>query len=66
VAPLIHKGEQVGAALRTKNKVQPVFVSIGHRVGLETALDLVLQCAPKYRLPETTRLADKMASYRKS
>lgn len=65
VAPLIHKNEQVGVALRTKNKVQPVFVSVGHRVSLETATDLVLQCAPKYRLPETTRLADRMASYRK-
>jgi deoxyribonuclease V len=64
-APLMHKGAQVGAALRTKNKVQPVFVSGGHRVSLPTATDLVLQCAPKYRLPETTRLADKMASYRK-
>ncbi len=65
IAPLIHKNEQVGVALRTKNKVQPLFVSVGHRVGLETATDLVLQCALKYRLPETTRLADKLASYRK-
>ncbi len=65
IAPLIHKNEQVGVALRTKNKVQPLFVSVGHRVSLETATDLVLQCAPKYRLPETTRLADKLASYRK-
>lgn len=65
VAALIHKNEQVGVALRTKNKVQPLFVSVGHRVSLATATGLVLQCAPKYRLPETTRLADKMASYRK-
>jgi len=65
VAPLIHRNEQVGVALRTKDKVQPVFVSVGHRINLKTATDLVLQCAPKYRLPETTRLADKMASYRK-
>ncbi len=65
VAPLIYKKQQVGAAVRTKDRVQPVYVSIGHRISLETATDLVLQCAPKYRLPETTRLADKMASYRK-
>ena len=65
-APLIHKNEQVGVALRTKDKVQPVYVSVGHRISLTTATDYVLQCAPKYRLPETTRLADKMASYRKS
>ena len=66
VAPLVHKNEQIGVALRTKNKVQPLFVSVGHRISLETATDLVLQCTPKYRLPETTRLADKMASYRKT
>jgi deoxyribonuclease V len=64
-APLIHRNEQIGVALRTKDKVQPLFVSIGHRISLETATDLVLQCTPKYRLPETTRLADKLASYRK-
>lgn len=65
-ADLIYKKEKIGVALRTKDKVQPVYVSVGHRISLETATDLVLQCAPKYRLPETTRLADKMASYRKS
>ena len=65
IAPLVYKNEQIGVALRTKNKVRPLFISVGHRVGLETATDLVLQCAPEYRLPETTRLADKMASYRK-
>ena len=65
VASLVHRNEQVGVALRTKDKVQPVFVSIGHRINLETATEIVLQCAPKYRLPETTRLAGKVASYRK-
>ena len=65
VAPLIHRGEQVGVALRTKDRVQPLFISVGHRVSLETSIEIVLQCAPKYRLPETTRLADKLASYRK-
>lgn len=64
-APLIHKNELIGVALRTKNKTQPVYVSVGHRISLETAVNYVLQCAPKYRLPETTRLADKLASYRK-
>jgi deoxyribonuclease V len=63
--PLIYKNEQVGTVLRTKDKVQPVYVSVGHKISLQTATDYVLQCAPKYRLPETTRLADKMASYRK-
>ena len=65
IAPLIHRNQQVGVALRTKDNVQPLFVSVGHRISLETATEIVLQCAPKYRLPETTRLADKLASYRK-
>jgi deoxyribonuclease V len=65
VAPLIHRNEKVGVVLRTKNKIQPVYVSVGHKISLETAANYVLQCTPKYRLPETTRLADQMASYRK-
>jgi deoxyribonuclease V len=65
-ALLVHRGEQVGVALRTKTRVQPLFVSVGHRISLETSIEIVLKCAPKYRLPETTRLADKMASYRKT
>jgi deoxyribonuclease V len=64
-AEMIHRKEQVGVALRTKDKVQPVYVSVGHRISLETAVDYVLQCTPKYRLPETTRLADNLASFRK-
>lgn len=64
-ADLIYKKNKVGAALRTRANVQPVYVSVGHKISLETAVNYVLQCAPKYRLPETTRLADKMASYRK-
>jgi deoxyribonuclease V len=65
VAVLTHKNETIGTALRTKDRVQPVFVSVGNKIALETAVDYVLRCTPKYRLPETTRLADKMASYRK-
>lgn len=64
-AQLVYKGEQIGAALRTRDGVQPVYVSVGHRISLATATDYVLRCTPKYRLPETTRLADKLASYRK-
>jgi deoxyribonuclease V len=65
VAPLIHKNEKVGVALRTRVGVQPIYVSVGHKISLATAVEYVLNCTPKYRLPETTRLADKMASYRK-
>jgi deoxyribonuclease V len=60
--PLVHKGEVVGAALRTRTGVAPVYVSIGHKVSLATAIDHVLACAPKYRLPETTRAAHRFAS----
>lgn len=60
--PLLHKGEAVGAALRTRDGVAPVYVSIGHRISLTTAIDYVLACAPNYRLPETTRAAHRLAS----
>jgi deoxyribonuclease V len=60
--PLVHKGEVVGAALRTRAGVAPVYVSIGHRLSLATAIDYVLACAPRYRLPETTRAAHRLAS----
>ncbi|MBO0859269.1 MAG: deoxyribonuclease V [Chloracidobacterium sp.] len=56
-APLIDKGEQVGVALRTKNKVAPVYVSPGHLTDLDSAVDMVLRATTKYRLPETTRQA---------
>ena len=62
--PLIHKNETIGAVLRTRSHVKPVYVSSGHRVSLPTAIDYVLRCTPKYRLPETTRIADKLASAR--
>ena len=55
--PLCDGDEMIGAALRTKPQAKPVFISIGHRVSLETALRIVLECTPQYRLPETTRWA---------
>jgi deoxyribonuclease V len=60
--PLKDKGETIGAVLRTRSGTQPVFVSVGHRVGLPSAIDMVLACAPRYRLPETTRQAHHFAS----
>ncbi len=60
--PLLYQDEVVGAALRTRRGVSPVYVSIGHRVCLETAIDYVMRCCTKYRLPETTRLAHALAS----
>lgn len=56
------RGEAVGAAVRTRTGVKPVYVSVGHRVSLATAVDLVLRLCPRYRLPETTRLAHALAS----
>ncbi len=58
----MHKGEVVGAALRTRTGVAPVYISIGHKVSLATAIDYVLACSPNYRLPETTRAAHRLAS----
>jgi deoxyribonuclease V len=62
--PLIHKGETIGAVLRSRTGVKPLYISSGHRLCLPTAIDYVLRCTPKYRLPETTRIADKLASNR--
>jgi len=59
---LIHDGEVIGMVLRTRTNVKPLYISIGHRVSLATAVEYVLRCAPKYRLPETTRQAHKLAS----
>ncbi|HBQ16558.1 MAG TPA: hypothetical protein DEF51_37290 [Myxococcales bacterium] len=53
------EGEVVGAALRTRDRVKPVYVSIGHRVSIDTATRAVVGLAPRYRLPETTRAADQ-------
>jgi len=60
--PLKHRNEVIGAALRTRDNVAPVYVSIGHRVCLETAMHFVLACAPRYRLPEPARAAHRLAS----
>ncbi len=60
--PLVEVGEVIGAALRTRPGTKPVFVSIGQRVSLETALDYTLRCQGKYRLPEPTRQAHHLAS----
>jgi len=61
-APLLHHGEVVGAALRTRAGVAPVFVSTGHRVCLETALRWTLALAPRFRLPEPARRAHAAAT----
>lgn len=59
--PLMDRGETIGTVLRTRAGVQPLYVSLGHRVSLDTAVDWVLRCTRGYRLPETTRWADGLA-----
>ena len=56
--PLKDGDEQIGVVLRTQKGVRPVFVSIGHRVDLASAIKLVLACCTRYRIPEPTRQAD--------
>jgi deoxyribonuclease V len=62
--PLTEKGEIIGAVLRSRNGVKPIYVSIGHRICLETAIDYVMRCITRYKLPETIRWAHKLASER--
>lgn len=61
-AAIHHRGERIGMAVRTRDRVKPVFVSVGHRVSLETAVDVTLNCCTRYRLPEPTRLADQLVA----
>jgi deoxyribonuclease V len=58
---LRERGRVIGAALRTREGVAPVFVSAGHRVSLKNSLRIVLGCCAGFRLPETTRRADRLA-----
>lgn len=60
--PLMDKDEQIGVVLRSRTNVKPLYVSPGHRVGIDSAHELVMKCVTKYRLPETTRRAHKLAS----
>ncbi len=58
-------GQVIGAVLRTRDRVKPVFVSIGHRIGLAQAVRLTLACGKGYRIPEPTRQADLLAEQAK-
>ena len=60
-SPLFHLGEIIGMVLRTRDRVRPIFVSTGHRVGLKTAVEIAIACSPRYRVPEPTRRADALA-----
>ena len=53
--------ETIGAVVRTRSGVRPLFISIGHRINLEDSIRIVLKCCHRYRLPEVIRRADKLA-----
>ncbi|NEP13136.1 MAG: deoxyribonuclease V [Symploca sp. SIO1A3] len=55
------RGEVIGAVVRSRTNVKPIYISVGHLICLPTAIDYVLRCTPKYRLPQTTRLADQLS-----
>jgi deoxyribonuclease V len=59
--PLMDKKEHIGTVLRSKERCLPLFISPGHKVDQKTALAITLQCLTRYRLPEPTRLADKLS-----
>lgn len=62
--PLQYRDKVIGCVLRSKDKIRPLIVSPGHRVAMESAPGLVLSFCTRYRLPEPTRLADRLASRR--
>ena len=66
VADIVDGGETVGVAVRTRANVKPVYVSIGHKCGFADAVESVLHCTSRYRLPEPTRLAHLAAGGRLS
>jgi len=60
--PLRDKGETIGAVLRSRAGTRPIYVSIGHRLSLPVAVRYVMACTTRFRLPETTRWAHRLAS----
>ncbi len=65
-APLMDKNERIGTVLRSKDKCNPLFISPGHRVGQQSAVDITLHCLRNYRLPEPTRIADMMSKWKEA
>ncbi len=60
--PLLHNGEEIGRVLRTRNGVDPVFVSVGHLVDADSAIQVVLACVHHYRIPEPLRMAHTLSN----
>jgi deoxyribonuclease V len=63
-SPLMDKDETIGAALRTQDGVNPLYISVGHRISLDSACNWILRLAPHYRLPEPIRQADQAGQRR--
>ncbi len=61
VTALVDNGERIGLVVRTKDRVKPLYVSVGHLISLECAAEWVLRLAPTHRLPEPIRLADRLS-----
>ncbi|MEW6638714.1 MAG: deoxyribonuclease V [Actinomycetota bacterium] len=61
-ADLVHRGEVVGKVVRTRDRVSPVYVSVGNGIDLGSAVELVLACCTRYRLPEPIRQAHNAAN----
>jgi deoxyribonuclease V len=62
---LLDKSDVIGTVLRNRANVKPLYVSVGHRMDLESAAALVQACTTRYRLPEPTRVADKLSKFGK-
>jgi deoxyribonuclease V len=60
-SPLYYQGREVGAVLRTRDRVLPLFISPGHRVDLKTSIDIVMHAVSSYRLPDPIRRADHLS-----
>ncbi len=59
---LMDRDETIGAVLRSRQGIKPIYISIGHKISLETSISYVMGCITRYKLPETTRLAHRFAS----
>jgi deoxyribonuclease V len=60
--PLLDREDVIGAVVRTRQGVKPLYISIGHRISLDSAIHYTLACTTRYKLPETTRAAHHLAS----
>ena len=62
-SPLIHKEEIIGTVCRSRVNVRPIFISPGHKISHNSAVTMTIRCLSRYRLPEPTRLADKLSKF---